>query len=396
MNKNILHTEVQDYITKNINSDIASLLFKKSPFEGVTPQELVQQIESKKKCQNKLHTWYKRREIYYPKKINIEQTSSEVTAAYKSELVSGKNLIDLTGGFGVDSYFFAKKMDQVFYCEIDKNLAEIANHNFNVLNQKNIQSFANNSVDFLKQHDKTFDWIYIDPSRRNETKGKVFQLSDCLPNVPENIELLFNSSSNILIKTSPLLDISIGIQELKFVREIHIIAVENEVKELLWVLEQGATEEAIIITLNFNKSSKQDFDFNLSDEKKATSTFSLPTSYLYEPNTAILKSGAFKLVGANFTLKKLHQHTHLYTSEVLKDFPGRRFKIEHILPYNKKALRVLKNKQINISIRNFPDSVATIRKKFKIKEGGNSYAFFSKNLEDRLCVILCSKIRSSS
>lgn len=392
MNKNILHTDIQEYISKNINSDIVSVLLKKTPFDSVTSQELAQQIECKKKCQKKLPIWFIQPGIYYPKKINIEQTSSEVTAVYKSELASGKVLVDLTGGFGVDSYFFAKKMERVFHCEIDKHLAQIASHNFGILNQKNIQTIAKNGLDFLKNSDQRFDWIYIDPSRRNETKGKVFQLSDCLPNVPDNLDLLFKKSDNILIKTSPLLDISIGIQELRFVKEIHIVAVENEVKELLWVLEKGYTKEVTTKTINYKKSIKQIFDFIISDEKKAISVYSMASSYLYEPNSAILKSGAFKSVGVNFSLKKLHQHTHLYTSEDLVDFPGRRFRITQVLPYNKKALSILKGKQANIAIRNFPDTVATIRKKFKISSGGDVYTFFIQNLEDKYCVVICSKI----
>lgn len=369
-----------------------SLLLKRSIFEGISPQELAQQIESKKKCQKKLPTWFEAPGIYYPKKVNIEQTSSEISAQYKSEIVEGKSLLDLTGGFGIDSYYFSKKITSVSYCEIDKNLHEIASHNFKTFGTKNIQTFAENGLDLLKNSNQNFDWLYIDPSRRNETKGKVFKLSDCEPNLVENLDLLFSKSENLLIKTAPLLDISMGISELSDVKEIHVVAINNDVKELLWVLEKGFIGEIGIKTVNFAKSEQQHFDFVLNDEKHVVSQYSEPLTYIYEPNASILKSGAFKTVGATYGLKKLQQHTHLYTSEKLVDFAGRRFQVLSVHNYNKKSIKKLNTAKANITTRNFPDSVATIRKKFKIKEGGDTYLFFFKNLDDIHQVALCHKI----
>ncbi len=369
-----------------------SVLLKKSIFQGVSPQELAQQIESKKKCQKKLPTWFETPGIYYPKKINIEQTSSEISAQYKSEIIAGKSVADLTGGFGIDSYYFSKKIASVFYCEIDADLHEIASHNFKILSAKNIQAFAKNGLDFLKGSDEKFDWIYIDPSRRNKTKGKVFQLSDCEPNIADNLAFIFRKSDTVLIKTAPLLDISMGISELSDVKEIHIVAINNDVKELLWVLEKGAVGKIRIRTINFTKSGQQHFDFLLNDEKHIVSQFSAPLKYLYEPNASILKSGAFKTIGKAYGLHKLQQHTHLYTSNALIDFSGRRFQIISVNSYNKKSLKNLNIKKANITTRNFPDSVATIRKKFNITEGGNSFLFFFKNLEDIHQVALCHKV----
>src|SRR6056297_302849 len=218
-----------------------SVLLEKPNFEGVSQKELAEQIEAKKKCQDKLTTWFNTPNIYYPNKLNIEQTSSETTAAYKAQMVSGKSLVDLTGGFGVDSYFFSKKMESVLHCEITSELSEIACHNFKVLGQENIECYPVDGVVFLKSSTSNFDWIYIDPSRRNDKKGKVFLLEDCLPNLPENLSLLFEKTQNILVKTSPLLDIKMGIETLEFVKEVHVVAVQNEVKELLFILEKGYT-----------------------------------------------------------------------------------------------------------------------------------------------------------
>jgi len=211
-----------------------SVLLKKPLFEHITNRELVEQIEAKKKSAKKLPTWFNANNIYYPKKINIEQTSSEITARYKSEYIAGKSLLDITGGFGIDSYFFSKKIDTTLHCEIDKKLSEIVRHNYQILGVKNINTICADGIVYLKENNQLYDWIYVDPSRRSNIKGKVFQLSDCLPNIGRHLNLLFKRSKKILIKTSPLLDISKGISELKNVAALHIVAVNNEVKELLW------------------------------------------------------------------------------------------------------------------------------------------------------------------
>lgn len=392
MNKNILNTGVQEFILENINTDTMSVLLKKPLFTGVNQKELVEQLEAKKKCQQKLPTWFKTPNIYYPNKLNIEQTSSETTAQYKANLINGNSLIDITGGFGVDDYFFSQKFTEIYHCELNENLSNIAAYNYDILGVNNIICKAENGLDFLAKTTQNFDWIYIDPSRRNDSKEKVFLLSDCLPNVPENLDLLFNKSSNILIKTSPLLDFTIGINELKFVKEIHVIAIQNDVKELLWILEKGYINSINIKTINISKSSNEVFSFALNDEKEMASDLAEPLVYLYEPNSAVLKSGAFKTVGNQYQLKKLHEHSHLYTSNELIYFPGRSFKIDQVVPYQKKEIQKLGYTKANITTRNFPETVANLRKKHKIKDGGEVYMFFTKNMNEKYIVLVCTKI----
>ncbi|MFD2790602.1 class I SAM-dependent methyltransferase [Arenibacter sp. H213] len=368
-----------------------SVLLKEHRFIGVSSKEVAQQIEAKNKCKEKLPTWFETPLIYYPRKLNIEQTSSEITARYKSEIAVGKSLLDLTGGLGVDSYYFSKEIGRILHCEIAPEVAEIAAYNFKILGRNNIETLAVDGLEFLKKSDSQFDWIYVDPSRRNDAKGKVFLLADCLPNVPGNLDILFGSAQNIMIKTAPLLDISAGIKELRYVKEIHIIAVKNEVKELLWILENGHNGEVIIKTVNLIGSTREVFNFAFSSEQTASPSFSKPLNYLYEPNSAILKSGAFKTVAERFDINKLHEHSHLYTHDQLLDFPGRRFKIEGILPYNKKSVQALGINKANITTRNFPVSVSEIRKKFKIKDGGDLYLFFTTNEEGNKIILSCSK-----
>ena len=387
MNKSILNIEIQEFINNNLYSEITALLFKKSPFPTVDIKELVEQIEAKKKCKDKLPTWFNSKNIYYPNKLNIEQTSSEVTAKYKSHLIKGKTLIDITGGLGVDTFYFSKYFQNVIHCEINKELSLIAKANFKTLKANNIDLVSKDGIDFLKETTKDIDWIYVDPSRRHENKGKVFLLEDCLPNIPELLSFLFQKTNNIMMKTSPLLDISKGINSLQSVKEIYCIAVNNEVKELLWLLEKGFNEETVINTINITKNYNQVFSFLMDQEKHTQAIFSEPEDYLYEPNAAILKAGAFNTISEKLKLNKLHPNSHLYTShKLINDFPGRVFSIESVLPYSKTTLKKLKNSKANITTRNFSESVASIRKKHHITDGGKTYLFFTTSLSGKIIV----------
>lgn len=390
MNLAILQPEVQQFIADNLKSDITKLILKGSPFIEISAQELANQIVAKKKSEHKLPTWFSTENIYYPAKISIEQTSSEITANYKSNLVKGDSIIDITGGFGVDCYYFSKQFKNVFHCEINDELSTIVKHNYQQLNVKNCTTFSGDGIDFLKNTNQTFDCIYIDPSRRNDVKGKVFLLKDCLPNVPENIDFLFTKTNQILLKNSPILDISSAISELKFVKEIHVIAIKNEVKEVLFLLEKNYDKAIRIKTINIINEDSQELEFDFNEE--VTSNYSEPLTYLYEPNAAILKSGAFHQISAQLKLFKIHQHSHLYTSENLINFPGRCFKINTVLNYDKKKIKKLvSEKKANITTRNFPKTVAQIRKETNLNDGGNTYLFFTTDVQNKLICILCSK-----
>jgi len=387
----VLKPEIQEFITANIGTDISKLALQKNPFPEIEWPIILNQIAAKSKAKDKLPTWFETTEIIYPSKISIEQTSSEKAALYKYQLVSGDKLVDLTGGFGVDDYYFAKKMKMVFHCEINEALSEIVAFNFEKLGVSNISCFAGDSSDFLKATNDHFDWIYIDPSRRNDAKGKVFLLKDCLPNVPELLDFYFGFSNNILIKTAPILDLAAGLSELKNVKKIHIVAVENEVKELLWELSKEYSRSVTIETVNILKSGPEKFDFVMDDV--VNPNFGLPKKYLYEPNSAIMKSGGFDAIADAYNIDKLHQHSHLYTSENKIDFPGRTFEIKQSIPYSKTEMKhTLENTKANITTRNFPDAVETIRKKWKIKDGGNDYCFFTTDVNNNKIVLICSKI----
>jgi len=390
LNKEILNTKVQDFINANLKSDITKLILKGSPFANISIQEIAEQISAKVKCEKKLPTWFSAENIYFPNRLNIEQTSSEITAKYKANLVSGESLIDITGGFGVDAYFFSQKVKNVTHCELNEELSNIVSHNLTPLKIENISTHLGNGIDYLKNTTEKYDWVYTDPSRRNDAKGKVFLLEDCLPNIPENLDDLFEKSENILIKVSPILDISSAINELKFEKEIHIVAVNNEVKELLFLLEKNYNSDVQIRTINFNKKENQIFNFNLYESINAT--YAEPKKYLFEPNSAILKAGGFNNISNQLNIDKLHQHSHLYTSNELLNFPGRSFEIKHCISYDRKQLKkLIPSKKANITTRNFPETVAQIRKKTKLKDGGNQYLFFTTDVNNKHIVLICEK-----
>lgn len=358
----------------------------KSPFKDVEAKELANQIAAKNKSQRKLPAWYQAESIYYPALLSIEQCSSETTAKYKAGLVRGDRLIDLTGGFGVDSLYFARKTATVTHCEINAELSKIAAHNAQVLGQNNISFLSGDGLVLLQETNTTFDTIYIDPARRS-TAGKVFMLKDCTPDVVEHLDLLLGKSKRIIIKTAPLLDLTAGLKELKNVLEIHIVSTKNEVKELLWVLEKDAVTPVKINCATLNEEEKQ-FTFLKGEEEQTESsilTGPLET-YLYEPDAALLKSGAFNLIAKTYGLKKLDTQTQLYTANNCNNrFPGRIFKINRVIT----AGELKKEKQLtgNVIVRNYRDKAENLVKKYKIKPDQHQFLLFTQSRTDGFIVI---------
>jgi hypothetical protein len=388
----ILQKDVQDFINLHLFSDVQQLALKKNPFPALDYKSVLNQIVSKGKSKEKLPTWFMTDGIIYPEKISIEQTSSEKTAQHKATLVSGERLIDLTGGFGIDDYYFSKEVKHVWHCEINEELSDIAQHNALKLGLANTTFVKGDSFDFLEKSTQNFDWIYVDPSRRSTIKGKVFLLADCLPNVPELLDFYFKKTASILIKTAPLLDISSAVRELKFVKSIHIVSVDNEVKELLFELKKDFAGTIAIKAIDFGKKTTC-FESFIGEEAPHL-LFGLPQKYLYEPNSSVMKAGNYDLISSRFKLAKLHPNSHLYTSDQWVTFPGRIFQIEASFAYNKENLiQNFKNQKCNITTRNFPETVENIRKKWKISDGGTRYSFFTTDVNNQKIVVLCTKIQ---
>lgn len=384
MNKNILKDEVQQYISEHINTDVSQIALAKPIFQNISSAELAGQIAAKKKSKNKLPTWFNSENIYYPALLSIEQCSSEQTANYKSNLAKGNSLIDLTSGFGVDSFYFAKKVKNVYSCEINEDLAAISTYNAKRLNLNNIQILTEDGLAFLKNTTQHFGTIYIDPARRNHS-NKVFKLKDCTPDVTEHLDLFLSKADRIVIKTAPLLDITAGLSELKNVSEIHIVSVKNECKELLWIIDKDFDESTTVVCATLNESLKT-FKFPIKDLKIATLIAELePTGYLYEPDVAMLKSGAFNLIAERFELQKLQQQTQLYFSYDIKTaFLGRIFKIEKLLTLNE--LKKEKNLAGNVVVRNFPERAENLVKKYKILPTHDDFIIFTQTAEGYIAI----------
>lgn len=378
MNDYILANEVQNYIIEHINADVNQIALAKSPFKHVNASEIANQIAAKKKSITKLPTWFNQANIYYPSLLSIEQCSSEITAEYKSTLTKGNSVLDLTAGFGVDSFYFAKKTNEVYSCEINPQLATITQHNSAILGVKNQKVCTTDGIDFLQTTPFNFGTIYIDPARRKNS-GKVFKLKDCTPDVTSILPLLLKKAERIIIKTSPLLDISVGLNELTNVSEIHIVSLKNECKELLWVIDKNPSELKIVCT-TINETQKQlTLPVNLLTIKTDI-VDALPNGFLYEPDVAVLKSGAFNYIANHFALQKLHQQTQLYFSNDFKPvFLGRVFEIIKVLSLNE--LKKQKKLIGNVIVRNFPERAETLVKKFKITPSHDEFLIFTQNTQ---------------
>ena len=370
--------------------DVALLLSKQKTFDK---EFILAQINGIQKAKSKIQEFYDTRNIIYPTKLSLEQCSSEKTGIYKSQLIKGKTLVDLTGGFGVDSFYLAKEYEQVTYIEQNTELYKTVKHNFGLLKATNIKLVNSTAEEFIKNNTQEFDVVYIDPSRRNQNK-RVFKLDECSPNIIELAPELFQFSDKILIKTAPLLDIKQTLKDLKNVSKIWVISVNNDCKEVLYLLEKGFSSEPEINTINLSKTN-QEFSFNYSQENEAGVELSEPENYLYEANSAILKAGAFNSICEEYNIKKIAQHSHLYTSEnLVENFTGRCFKIEHIIQYNLKEFRKLNITKANVSCRNFKNNVAQVKQKLKLKDGGETYLFATTDLNDKPVLVVCSKIDS--
>jgi 16S rRNA G966 N2-methylase RsmD len=384
----LLSDDVQAFISQNINADINQLLLKKSPFPKVSIQEIVQQIKGRKTAQKKF-PFLMEDHLFFPPNLNLEQASSQSTAEYKAENLKGKSFVDLTSGFGIDAYFLSQNFEEVTLVEQNSDLIKIVEHNWKVLNRKadfinqNLEEYIESLGEPKTDTYTKFDVIYLDPARRDQNNKKKFLLEDLSPNLLEIEEKLRAISDKIIVKLSPLIDISYLVSELKNINEIKIIAVRNEVKELVLIMEnkekREKSKDTKITCVNL-ESDEPEFSFFINEEKNASSEFSESSNFLYIPNNSILKAGAFNIISEKFGLKKLHPNTHFYTSEnKIESFPGRVLKVEKI---DGKDLK--KNDQFNIVSKNYPLKPDEIKKKYKLKDGGKNYLIFTQSINEKV------------
>jgi len=349
------------------------------------------QIQGRQLAEKKIPSWYRSDKIVYPPHLAVEQCSSEQTARYKAGLLSGNTFVDLTGGFGVDFAFISVNFNESYYVEKQKELCEIAAFNFNVLGLHPARIIHANAIEQLKNFSH-IDAIYIDPGRRLSSGKKVFAIEDSEPDLLKIQDLLLEKAENVLVKLSPMLDISMALKKLQHVAEVHVVSLENECKELLFLLKKNCKSGPLITCVNLSKKNKQpEISFLLSQEKvnqiKYTSEIE---QYVYEPNASLLKAGFYKGLTELYPLRKFHPDSHLYTSaQLIPDFPGRVFRTEGYTTFNKKELNKFLTgiDKASITVRNFPLSVGELRKRIRIKEGGEIQLFATTLADEKLVLI---------
>lgn len=384
----------KDFIRQNKQKPLTEVALLLTKYPAINKTFVLNQINGIQKAKTKLPEFYRHQNIIYPSKLSMEQCSSEQAAIYKSKLVNAESMADLTGGLGVDTYYFSKKINEVIYVEQNPEVFRVAENNFNTLGAQNILIINSSAEAFIRNTKSKFDLIYIDPSRRNENK-RVFKLNECTPNIIELASEIFKISNKILVKTAPFLDIKQSLKDLQHVTDVWVVSINNECKEVLYLMEKDKIVEPKIHTVNLVKPN-QKFDFSYEQEKNAAPEYHEPKSYLYEPNSSLLKAGAFNSICSTFNIQKLAPNTHLYTSEnLIGNFPGRVFKIENVIAYQSKNFKQLRIKKANISIRNFKDSVEQVKQKLHIKDGGEDYIFATTNLNKKPILICCIKSNSN-
>ena len=426
----LINEKTWEYIRQHADDDVRKLALQGVKDTAVDLQMALQQIAGRQTARRKLPSWAEVDDIVYPPHLNMEQCSSEQTARYKASLISnatphsqGENpspkgegsdvFVDLTGGFGVDFYWISQGFKQRIYIEQNEQLCAISSNNFEVLGH-DCSVCCCDTATYLTTMPHV-DLVYMDPARRNEHGGRTYGIEDCSPNVLELLPLLMEKADRILLKLSPMLDWRKAVEDIQKpttnsqhlmarVSEVHIVSVDNECKELLLLLDHQPKETLRVVCVNNDEMT----EFALPSSARSGDVFrsertALPhgaddafaTSFLYEPNASIMKAGCFDDIESRFHVRQVSVNSHLFlSSDEIDNFPGRKFQISAISSMNKQELRTaLKEiKRANIAVRNFPMSVDQLRKKLKLKDGGDVYIFATTMTDGAHRLFICRKI----
>ena len=390
-----LNESTKQFIRENLNADVPTLALKKAPV-GTDFSLALRQIAARQLLRKKVPEWSENEDLLFPAHLSIEQCSSEATAQYKANLLKGNAFADLTGGLGIDTYYIDRHFQKTDYVERQEELSDLARHNFSVLNTK-IEVHNETAEDYLN-HCEPKDCIFIDPARRDEHGRKTVSIADCTPNVADLQDLLLQKAEKVMVKLSPMLDISKALEKLHHVKEVHVVAVANECKELDFILERGYQGEIQFVCVNL-LTEQPEVRFTMDEERNSSGKLAESVlKYLYEPNPAVMKAGCFKLLTQRFDVFKLHKNSNLYTSEdLISDFPGRIFEVEGWAPYNKKVKQTLLQDvdKASIAVRNFPLSVAELRKALKIGDGDAIYLFATTLKGEQKIIVKTKKTASN-
>ncbi|GIV39016.1 MAG: hypothetical protein KatS3mg033_0816 [Thermonema sp.] len=397
----LLHPDTQAFWQAHAGEDPFALSSRAAHYPALPVQAVAQQIERHRRVADKLPTWAASTRVLLPALLSLEQASSEQTAAFKHHLLEkyyglqGGHGCDLTGGLGVDSFYLARAFEQWHYVEQQASLCTLAAHNFRELGQHNIQAVHADAATFLRQTPHQYTLIYLDPARRAAHR-KVWALEDCSPNILELMPLLGQKARFLLVKLSPMLDLSLLEQRLSpYLQDIWVVGTAQECKEVLVWLDMAAgaplTPRRHAVTLHATGHEVHE----VRHETKHAAAVAAPQAFLYEPAPALMKCMAWQYLSQRYECKQIHPGIHLFTSpHYQEDFPGRAFRVLAQLPFDRKALaKLLPEGKAHILLRHVPLSVEQVKKKLKIKEGGERYLWVLRLEKNRLSLLLTERLK---
>ncbi len=374
--------DFKDFVQDHLKDDPALLLFKYQGKVTFDIKAAVQQISARQKAAKKLPTWCTDPRLIFPTSISLEQSSSEATAMFKSRNLEGNAMIDLTGGFGVDSFFLSRGFEQAVYCEKQEDLAAIVSFNLSLLSPYKFTFIKGDGLTYLKNSIQYYNLIYADPARRGTGNQKLYRLQDCEPNVVSNWDLMMERAEQIMLKVSPMLDVSQALTELPSIQKIQILSVRNEVKELILLWNRATKSRSVQLEVVDLGEKEQHFVFSQEEEARCGSQYGEVENYLVEPLSGILKAGAFKSFGKRFGLKKLEANSHLYTcSHLPSAVPGRVFEVlEEISPKKENVRKFFPTGKVNVITRNYSSGAEELKKKLRVQDGGEDFLIGTKTL----------------
>jgi 16S rRNA G966 N2-methylase RsmD len=390
----------EQFIREHLTADVRTLALSAHP-DGVDMQYALTQISGWQAARSKVPLWAATEGIVYPKHLSLEQCTSQYIAQYKASFIesllgSGFKMADITGGFGVDCFFISRAASKVYYNEMSAELCDCAHANFKALERPEIEINCGTAEDYISHLEPdSLDLIYLDPARRGDTGRKLISISDCQPDTVTLQDALLRIAPNVMVKLSPMLDISRALTELKHVSHVFIIGLEGECKEITLLMQRGYDAEPTITAVDINSNGTP--ESAVSSAKSTDNALPLPISnpeqlqpgtYISEPSAPYMKSALFRTIAAKTGTALLHPDTHLFWSkEKPENFPGRTFILQGIIPFDKRSLSKLTKTQANLSVRNFPETAPALQKKLKLRDGGPRY-LIATTLSDSRRVLL--------
>ncbi len=380
------------YIENHLGDSVRNLALKSAP-NDVDKALALQQITARQLLKDKVPSWAQNSRLLFPPRLNVEQCSSELTANYKASLIdSGTSHTDLTGGMGIDCCFLSRRFRESHYVEMQETLCNLMSHNAQELGA-HIVVHNTTAEEHLASITETQDLIFIDPARRNEAGMKTVLISQCTPNIEPMWDEMLNKGKTVMVKLSPMLDIQLSLKALSHIKEVHVVAVDGECKELLLIAQRAFDGKPSLHCVELGKHPQQWEWSTCQDETPYEGATELKR-YLFEPDVTIMKAGMFNAIANRFQLGSLDPNTHLLTGdESTETFFGHRFEIDEVLPFNKHAAKILPDawKKANVTTRNFPVGADQLRKQLKISGFSNNY-IFGVTFQKKHLLLLCHKL----